>query len=59
MFKKCAEVGYVAAMLRPKGKIAKYLDKAGVCLPAGISPDEWDPFHDLIVVPPLFLGKLL
>ena len=50
VFKRHAKLGCVAAMLGPKHKIGKYLKKAGVSLPAGIHIEEWDAFHDFIVL---------
>ena len=49
VYKKCVNVGYIAAALGPKHKIRKYLKEAGVRLPAGIPIEEWDSFHDFIV----------
>ena len=34
----------------PKNKMGKDLEKSGVNLPVDISLDEWDPFHDLIII---------
>jgi hypothetical protein len=50
VFKRHAEIGCIAAALGPKQKVAKYFKKAGVVLPANIPLEEWDPFHDFIVI---------
>jgi hypothetical protein len=50
VFNRHAKLGCVAAMLGPKHKIGKYLQKAGVSLPADIHIEEWDAFHDFIVL---------
>jgi hypothetical protein len=50
VFKRHAKLGCVAAMLGPKHKIGKYLKKAGVSIPGGIHIEEWDSFHDFIVL---------
>jgi hypothetical protein len=50
VFKRHAEIGCIAAALGPKNKVAKYFEKAGVVLPANIPLEEWDPFHDFIVI---------
>lgn len=57
-FKRHAKLGFVAASIHPLEK--EYLDKAGITLPAGIQPSEWDQFHSIIVTDELtrsgFLG---
>ncbi|OJI99671.1 hypothetical protein ASPVEDRAFT_51031 [Aspergillus versicolor CBS 583.65] len=45
-FKRHASMGFLAASAFPLPK--EYL--SGVTLPAGISMDEWDEFHDAIVI---------
>jgi len=50
-FKRHAEIGCIAAALGPKNKMGKYLRLAGINLPANIPLEEWDPFHDFIVLP--------
>jgi hypothetical protein len=54
VFKRHAAIGCIAASLGPKNKIGKYLRQTEINLPANISLDEWDPFHDFIV--PLTVG---
>jgi hypothetical protein len=49
-FNRHAEIGCIAAACGPKNKIARYLQKSGARLPAGIALEQWDPFHDFIVI---------
>ncbi|KAL4810643.1 hypothetical protein BDV18DRAFT_155255 [Aspergillus unguis] len=48
-FKRHASLGFLAASAFPLPK--EYL--SGVTLPAGISMDEWDEFHDAIASSPI------
>jgi hypothetical protein len=49
VFKRHAEIGCIAAALVPKQKLRPYIGKTNVTLPANISIEEWNSFHDFIV----------
>ncbi|PWN34644.1 acyl-CoA dehydrogenase NM domain-like protein [Meira miltonrushii] len=55
-----SRLGFSACFIQPLDP--EYLQKAGITLPAGISPDEWDPFHSMIVADELmrvgYLGTI-
>lgn len=53
-----SRLGFSACFIQPIDP--EYLAKANVKLPAGLHPDEWDPFHSMIIADELmrcgFLG---
>lgn len=48
-YQRHAELGFIAASLGPKQKLARHLMSTTLKLPADIPLDEWDPFHDFVV----------